>query len=509
MPSAIEEEIELTAPSPVLSRAPALSRSSTFDKSDFTRPSSYADLPTLAREAATLSNGNNGRDSPVEEPAQRLRRMSMGDETDHEGRQLPPVDGGRGAWLFVIAGFILETFIWGYSYSFPSILVYLQTHDPWQRSSLAALSAVGTILLAIQFILPVAIITVFRRYPDWVKAMLWVSVVVNCGSMLAASWATKVVHLVILQGVLGGISGAVLYAPVLLWLNEWWHERRGLASGIVFAGTGIGGLAFPFALSALLNRGGFALMCRVWAGITLAVYCLSVWAIRPRIPPRKPVGGRGPWLAVDWRFLKDPVVLAMAFTTALSSLSIFPVTLYLPTFALNFTTAHNSDIIVSIYNLATSIGSTFTGYASDASLPATVTVMGFVGGLLAVSAWGMANSLGAIFGFGIAFAIFTQICSCWGAAARDGAGSNPHTSTLVFCLFGIVRGICSIVGPYIATALYDPKDTTSSADANWGRYGFRGVIIFVGLMSFLSAFGGIGLAWARAVKKKRGTVAVE
>lgn len=54
--------------------------------------------------------------------------------------------------------------------------------------------------------------------------------------MLAASWATKVWQLIVLQGVLCGLSGAVLYTPVLLWLNGWFHMKRGLATGIIFSG---------------------------------------------------------------------------------------------------------------------------------------------------------------------------------------------------------------------------------------------------------------------------------
>ena len=29
---------------------------------------------------------------------------------------LPPIDGGWRAWTFVISGFALETFVWGFSY---------------------------------------------------------------------------------------------------------------------------------------------------------------------------------------------------------------------------------------------------------------------------------------------------------------------------------------------------------------------------------------------------------
>lgn len=35
------------------------------------------------------------------------------------------------------------------------------------------------------------------------------------------------------SGVLGGIANAFLYAPVLVWLAEWFVVKRGLASGIM------------------------------------------------------------------------------------------------------------------------------------------------------------------------------------------------------------------------------------------------------------------------------------
>ena len=95
---------------------------------------------------------------------------------------------------------------------------------------------------------------VFRRYPDKAKLILWTATGVSVGSMFISSWATHTWQLILLQGVLGGTSGAVLYTPVLLWLQDYWVERRGMASGIIFAGTGIGGFVFPFLIGSLLDR---------------------------------------------------------------------------------------------------------------------------------------------------------------------------------------------------------------------------------------------------------------
>ena len=48
-------------------------------------------------------------------------------------------------------------------------------------------------------------------------------------------------HLIFLQGVLFGISGGMLYVPIVRLIPEWFSERRGLAGGIIYAGGGFGG----------------------------------------------------------------------------------------------------------------------------------------------------------------------------------------------------------------------------------------------------------------------------
>lgn len=90
----------------------------------------------------------------------------------------------------------------------------LSTHAPFDKASLASIGAVGTVALAIQYIIPIGaprcsassedhtadhpralasgLIRLFVRYPDWVKTALWTSTVVSGGSMIVSSWATEV-----------------------------------------------------------------------------------------------------------------------------------------------------------------------------------------------------------------------------------------------------------------------------------------------------------------------------
>jgi hypothetical protein len=186
----------------------------------------------------------------------------------------------------------------------------------------------------------------------------------------------------------------------------------------------------------------------MWAFVTAAVFAVSIVFIKPRIPLRRPVGPRPKWFLIDWKAIFHPIALTMVSETSsnppnslpqadfparkqsltcfISSLAYFPVSLYLPTYAvslLNSDDPFKPNLVVGIFNLAAMLGSNVTGYASDISLPWTVSAIGVAGGIVALSAWGTASTLGKVFGFAVLYGANSQICSCWGPCARDVAGT--------------------------------------------------------------------------------------
>lgn len=45
-------------------------------------------------------------------------------------------------------------FLWGFSYSYSTVLVFLQKDEKWGRESLSSLAAIGTTMLGLQLLLP-------------------------------------------------------------------------------------------------------------------------------------------------------------------------------------------------------------------------------------------------------------------------------------------------------------------------------------------------------------------
>lgn len=70
------------------------------------------------------------------------------------------------------------------------------------------------------------------------------------------------IQLLLSEGVGFALGGVMLYWPAMSFLPEWFVARRGFANGTIFAGTGAGGLVFPFILEGLLNRYSLATTLR-------------------------------------------------------------------------------------------------------------------------------------------------------------------------------------------------------------------------------------------------------
>ena len=88
--------------------------------------------------------------------------------------------------------------------------------------------------------------------------------------LIAASFANRVSDLIVTQGAIYGLGGALLYNPFVFYLDEWFIVRKGLAFGILWAGTGIAGMVVPVVLEWSLGKYGFRTTLRMWAVVVVS-----------------------------------------------------------------------------------------------------------------------------------------------------------------------------------------------------------------------------------------------
>jgi len=157
--------------------------------------------------------------------------------------------------------------------------------------------------------------------------MIWSGWLTCMASLVAASFATKVWHLVVTQGLGYGVGFLVLYYALLSMLNEWFVKRRGLAYGVLFAAAGISGIGLPFLIEAVLKRWGLQFTLRAYAIAILVVIGPTLPLCRGRLLTRETDGRK---VKIDVGMLKDPVFLSLSFSTLLQGLAYFLPGIYLP-----------------------------------------------------------------------------------------------------------------------------------------------------------------------------------
>lgn len=424
-------------------------------------------------------------------------------ETEHLGLELPPVDRGVKAWSFVAAAFALETIVWGFGFTYGIFQEYFLHQRTFGDASEAALGAIGTISLAIEYFEVLLVVLIAQHWPDKTRLMMWSCLGLCCGSLVLASFATKVWHLILLQGVMFGIGGGGLYAPVIVYLSEWFVTRRGLAGSIIFGGSGAGGALFPIAVNYLLTNLGFRWTLRIWAAFMFVFGALALAFMRPRLPIVRAHDGDSItlWTRLrrqNWSFLKSPLFLCFTVTTFIQALAYFPVSLYMAVYTSSLGLPPlNGTLVLSVFNLASVIGQIAFGHACDVAPYSYVMIVSGTGAALsAYLLWGFAHSLGLVFAFAVIFGSLSGgYSSVWPAASVEVAGADQSAVSNIFGFFSMTKGVAAIIGPLIAAALHHPEQAASRS--TYSGYGFRDVTLFVGSMMVATAVGGFSTRLAK------------
>ena len=172
-----------------------------------------------------LNSTTTGNDIELQEAQSR--------NSEREQRSLPPVDGGYQAWLLLAGCFMINVLIWGFAFSFGVLQEYYTTHEPFS-SQPGGIATIGTVATGLMYLLMPVYFAVLQRWPHLRRWSILASLPVVTGSLLGASFAESVTHLIGTQGVLFAIGGNLLVTPTINYLDEWFVRKKGLAIGIMW-----------------------------------------------------------------------------------------------------------------------------------------------------------------------------------------------------------------------------------------------------------------------------------
>ncbi|KAL9632182.1 MAG: hypothetical protein Q9164_005482 [Protoblastenia rupestris] len=153
-------------------------------------------------------------------------------------------------------------------------------------------------------------------------------------AMIKTEIGTDYYQIILAFSLLTGAGTSLIMNPAVASVAHWFNEGCGLASGIAWTGSGIGGVIFPLMIQSLLPQVGWAWSLRAF-GLILFVLCtVSVALCRSRVPPRN--GDATTWRDTipSARIFLDGTG-AMALTTAgavLTDLAYFIPVTFIPSY---------------------------------------------------------------------------------------------------------------------------------------------------------------------------------
>lgn len=424
--------------------------------------------------------------------------------------------------LFLLGAFTIETVVWGLPSSYGLFLDYYTSHGVHgSTASSSLLPLVGTVSSGAIYLLGPPLSFALNPRPRWRLNVIRCGALICSLSLLLSSFATTPWQLLLTQGLLYSIGGAMAYYPTFSYLQEWFVERRGFANGVCFAGTAAGGLVLPFILQVLLENYGASTTLQALSVATFLLFGAALPLIRPRLPlpakvssdardkkdedePESDNEAVGVAVAVEpaqsqqdkvtaKRMVKDVKLWVFITANVGQAFGYFVTLLYLPTYAsaVGLSSANGSALLACV-NGACVLSRVAMGVLSDKHSPHR---LGF-GTMLASSVavlvlWGVAStSLPPLLVFAVVMGLAAGgWTSLYSAIISTVVRDDPSLSSHLFSALSFTRGLGALLVAPISTALIAHPLQGASAKTAYGAAGgeYGGVVLFAGLSMVLAA----------------------
>ncbi|ESK94996.1 mfs monocarboxylate [Moniliophthora roreri MCA 2997] len=401
---------------------------------------------------------------------------------------LPPTDSGFHAWAYLTGAWILDFIIWGLPQTYGVFFDFYLSSDPSFINSAPGLIALaGSLCNGILYLSSLILLPVITRYPQQKTTVMIVGLIICVSGLVGAAFATTPGQLILTQGVMYSVGGSFLYFPMMTYLFEWFKEKKGIANGILFSGSSLGGVVISFVVQVLLRRFGrkVTLLSLAISSVILIVPCF------PFLKPRQPIAYMVAPRPVDFGFLKRNAFWVLCFANLSQGLGVFMPFLYLPKFAsdLNLSTTYGA-LSVSLVNGFSAPGLIFFGHLSDRFDLRISILLSSVGSALSVFLlWGFSNSIAP---FVLFACVYGFLGPSWSALfprfVSASIGDDPRQSSVLFSLFLAGRGVGNTLSASVSVGLLHLSSLTDKSIFGYGLKGYVSVSFHITIIIGMSTW---------------------
>jgi MFS transporter, OFA family, oxalate/formate antiporter len=335
-------------------------------------------------------------------------------------------------------------------------------------ASLAQVQVAFSILIVVQtFLSPPQGFLVDRCGP---RLLLSVGALLAGLSWVLAAGASSLTMLYLTYGLLGGIGTGIVYIGVVGHMVQWFPDKRGLATGFVAAGYGIGAVLTTFPIAELMKATSYQHALLEFGTVFGVVGLLAAQGLRRPDPAAlvfQSARHRHRDQSVSSRsfrpgeMLRTPIFWLMFLMMTLMSTSGLMVISQMGAFTKDFGMAEMLVFGLPVLPLALSLdrvtnGLTrpFFGWVSDHIGRENTMVLAFSLEGVAMTAWLLTRGSPTVFVMmsGIVFFGWGEIFSLFPSTLTDTFGTRHATSNYGFLY--IAQGVGSVLGGPVAALLH-------------------------------------------------------
>ncbi|NLT58541.1 MAG: MFS transporter [Clostridiales bacterium] len=270
----------------------------------------------------------------------------------------------------------------------------------------------------------------YGRNPKSFRKFIILSTAVCCGCVFGYSFATSVWHFYILSAIYGCFFPGLAGISITTLVNNWFIEKRGLATGIAFTGSGISAAIMNPIVRRVVEVYGWRYGYRLLAVTALALMVVAILIIR-EVPEKKgqlPLGAEK--LARDeGGAAVMPELVGLRRREALREPAFYLM-------VLGFTFLGLAGMGISFHNMAFL---TEIGYGGIAGFIASIYLLVMTGAKILLG--GLFDRLGSV-----KSALLTGSCMLASAVALRFAGASPIMPYVFGVCFGF--GYSTLTVPY-------------------------------------------------------------
>ncbi|KAK1245024.1 hypothetical protein MKX08_004653 [Trichoderma sp. CBMAI-0020] len=277
-------------------------------------------------------------------------------------------DGGYG-WVCVACQLMITASTWGVNGAFGVYLTHYISTNEFPGTSEIAYSFIGGLSQS-QTLLIAPLVTHATKLLG-TKPPLFIGAALEAGALVGASFATQSWQLFLSQGLLFGWGCSFLYIGTIGLIPQWFARRKGIATGIAAAGSGLGGLIYNLSTEAMISNLSVAWAFRITAICTAVTNVVCIILIKDRNKHIQPFQN-----AFDFRLLKRPALLLIIAWMFLSVIGYTCVLFSLPDNATRIgLTAHQGAILGALANLGMMAGPMLADAFGIKLLPSTLSIL--------------------------------------------------------------------------------------------------------------------------------------